>query len=287
VAAITIEKDDSNEEIKSYTVFENPDEGYDSESLEDDEETSPRSTVLLRIIAFVTAFALLGVIVFTSWPSLRSPLGDLVKESFQLKKDVDTNLMRAVVQIGVLSRRQGSAVAVEQKTGTGFNIGPDGVIVTNYHVIEDALNMVITFPDGKVYKAEHWLGKPEYDLAVIALQADGLPFMPVNQARLPVAGDKIIVIGNPLSLNNIVVEGRVGAYLKVMDKHGKTFSIDAPIYPGNSGSPVLDLSGQVVGVVFGSMKVESDGIEKVNGLAVTIDEAADLISAVNDVPKRE
>ncbi|MFA4885795.1 MAG: serine protease, partial [Desulfotomaculaceae bacterium] len=254
---------------------------------EDDGETSPRSKVLLRIVAFVTAIALLGLIIFTSWPSLRPPLTDLVKESFQLKKDVDINLMRAVVQISVLSRREGSSVAVEQKTGTGFNVGPDGVIVTNYHVIEDALNMVITFPDGKVYKADHWLGKPEYDLAVIALKVDGLPVMPVNQARLPVAGDKIIVIGNPLSLNNIVVEGRVGAYLKVMDKQGKTFSIDAPIYPGNSGSPVLDLSGQVVGVVFGSMKVESDGIEKVNGLAVTIGEAADLISAVNDGPKPE
>lgn len=287
MAAITIEKDDSNEEIKSYTVSENSDEDYDSESLEDDGETSPRSTILLRSIAFITAFALLGLVILTSWPSFRPPLTDLVKESFQLKKDVDTNLMRAVVQISVLSRRQGSAVTVEQKTGTGFNIGPDGVIVTNYHVIEDALNMVITFPDGKVYKAEHWLGKPEYDLAVIALQAEGLPVMPVNQARPPVSGDRIIVIGNPLSLNNIVVEGRVGAYLKVMDKQGKAFSIDAPIYPGNSGSPVLDLSGQVVGVVFGSMKVESDGIEKVNGLAVTIDEAADLISAVNDGSKRK
>lgn len=287
MAVITIEKDDSSEEIKSSTVAENSDEDYDSESMEDDGETSPRSTVLLRIVAFITVIALLGLIIFTSWPGRRPSLTDLVKDSFQLKKDVDTNLMRAVVQISVLSRRQGSAVAVEQKTGTGFNIGPDGVIVTNYHVIEDALNMVITFPDGKVYKADHWLGKPECDLAVIALKVDGLPVMPVNQVRLPVSGDKIIVIGNPLSLNNIVVEGRVGAYLKVMDKHGKTFSIDAPIYPGNSGSPVLDLSGQVVGVVFGSMKVESDGIEKVNGLAVTIDEAADLISAMNDGPKRE
>lgn len=287
MAAITIEKDDSYEEIKSYTVNENADEEYDNDDLEDDGEAPPRSTVLLRIVALITAVALLGLIVFTSWPSLRPPLIDLAKNSFQLKKDVDTNLMKAVVQISVLSRRQGSSVAVEQKTGTGFNIGPDGVIVTNYHVIEDALNMVITFPDGKVYKAERWLGKPEYDLAVIALQAEGLPVIPVNQARLPVAGDKIIVIGNPLSLNNIVVEGRVGAYVKIMDKQGKTFSIDAPIYPGNSGSPVLDLSGQVVGVVFGSMKVASDEIEKVNGLAVTIDEADDLISALNDSPKSE
>lgn len=288
MAIITIEKDTTPEdEIKTYTVPENADKDYESEFWEDAEETSPRSTVLLRTIALITAMALLGLIAFNAWPNFKYPLVDLVQKSLQLKKDVDLNLMQAVVQISVLSRRQGSSVAVEQKTGTGFNISPDGVIVTNHHVVEDALNMVITFPDGKTYKAEHWLGNPESDLAVIALRVAGLPVMPVNQVKLPVSGDKILVVGNPLSLHNIVVEGRVGGYLKVVAKQGKIFSIDAPIYPGNSGSPVLNQNGQVVGVVFGSMKVEVDGMEKVNGLAVTIDEAAGLISAVNTGQKQE
>ncbi|NLI11540.1 MAG: serine protease [Peptococcaceae bacterium] len=284
--AITTDKENmdlsSGDQIESNAAAENYEDEYDSGYLEDDGEPAPRNTFLLRIVALITAVALLGLVVFTSWPSLNPPLVDLIKESLKLKKDVDSNIMRAVVQISVLSRRQGSAVAVEQKTGTGFNISTGGVIITNYHVVEDALNLVITFPDGKVYKAEHWLVKPECDLAVLALQADGLPAVPVSQSRLPAAGDKIKVVGNPLSLNSIVVEGKVGEYLKIAGKQGKTFSIDAPIYPGNSGSPVLNLNGQVVGVVFGSMKVEAGGTEKVSGLAVTIDEAADLISAVND-----
>ena len=88
------------------------------------------------------------------------------------------------------------------------------------------------------------------------------------------------MVGNPLALSNIVVEGNVGQYLKVMGKQGKIFSMDAPIYPGNSGSPVFDMNGQVVGVVFGSMNVGEEGNEKVAGLAVTIDEALDLAKPV-------
>jgi len=255
-------------------------EDHDSESMEDFEETSTRSPVLLRIVAFITALALLGLVIVNSWPGFRPPLADLVKKSLQLKNDVDISLMQAVVQISVVSRRQGSSVAVEQKTGTGFNIDPGGVIVTNHHVIEGALNMSITFPDGKVYKADHWVSKPETDLAVIALQAAGLPVLPVNYSRLPAPGDKIRVVGNPLALNNIVVEGKVEQYLRVRDKQGKIFSIAAPIYPGNSGSPVFDMDSQVVGVVFGSMNVVENGSEKVTGLALTMDEAIDLIKSV-------
>lgn len=255
-------------------------EDYDNEPKEDFEETPTRRRILLRIVAFITALAFLGLVVVTSWPNHGLPLADLVKKSLQLKKDVDVNLMQAVALIDVVSRRQGSSIAVEQKAGTGFNIDPGGIIVTNYHVIEGALNMSITFPDGKVYRADHWLSKPESDLAVIVLQAVGLPVVPVNYSRPPTPGDKIRVVGNPLMLNNILIEGKVEQYLRVRDRQGNIFSIDAPIYPGNSGSPVFDMNGQVVGVVFGSMRGEEGRSEKNTGLAVTIDEALDLIKSV-------
>jgi S1-C subfamily serine protease len=147
-------------------------------------------------------------------------------------------------------------------------------------VIKDALNMSITFPDGKVYRADHWSSRPEADLAVIALQGEDLPAVPVNYSALPAPGDKIRVVGNPLELNNILVEGQVLQYLKIKDKKGKIFSIDAPIYPGNSGSPVYDLDGQVVGVIFGTLQEEGNGGSRDRGLAVSITEARELISAV-------
>jgi len=140
----------------------------------------------------------------------------------------------------------------------------------------------VTVPDGNIYKAVRWLSRPESDLAVIVLQAAGLPAAPVNTSWPPAPGDKIRVAGNPLAFNNIVVEGNVGRYLRINDMEGKIFSMDAPIYPGNSGSPVFDMSGRVVGVVFGTMGEGNDGSEKAAGLAVTIDEAADLIKSVKN-----
>lgn len=230
-------------------------------------------------MAFVTALAVLGLAIMAAYPVSRLSLTELVKKSFQLKKNVDAELTRVVVQISVLSRSQGS-ITVEQKSGTGFNIDPGGIIITNYHVIEDAMNMSITFPDGKVYRADHWSSRPESDLAVISLQAENLPAAPVDFSNLPAPGDKIRVVGNPLGMNNILVEGQVLQYLKIKDRQGRIFSIDAPIYPGNSGSPVYDMDGQVVGVVFGSLKGENNGSVQVAGLAVSIIEAQDLIKAM-------
>jgi len=216
--------------------------------------------------------------VVTAWPTWQAPLGDLVKRSLQLEKDIDVQrLQGAVVQINVVARQQEALVVVEQKSGTGFNINEYGIIVTNHHVIKDALNMVIRFPDGKVYKAVEWFSKPEFDLAVIKLQAENrLPFVPLNIEAQPVVGDKVRVVGNPLGLNNVVAEGEVEQYLMVGDKPANVMAISAPVYPGNSGSPVFDHDGRVVGVVFGNLRWQLDGADKLTGLAIPIQQVLDL-----------
>lgn len=267
----------NNEDLKVADTPE-PEQIYDA-GQDDLEEKPARRPALLRVVAFITALAILGLAVVTAFPGDRLSLAGLVKNSFQLKKHVDPQLTAAVVKIEVITRRPGT-VTVDKKLGTGFNIDSSGVILTNHHVIEDALNMSITFPDGKVCRADRWSSRPEADLAVIALQSENLPAVPLEFSRLPAPGDKIRVVGNPLELNNILVEGKVEHYLKIRDKQGKIFSIDAPIYPGNSGSPVYDMDGQVVGVIFGSLRSEKDGVEKARGLAVSVVEARELIDAV-------
>lgn len=266
-----------NEDLKAADTPE-PEQNFDA-GQDDLEEKPARRPALLRAVAFITALAVLGLAVLTAFPGDRLSLAGLVKNSFQLKKNVDPQLTAAVVKIDVITRRQGT-VTVEKKLGTGFNVDPGGVILTNHHVIEDALNMSITFPDGKVCRADRWSSRPEADLAVIALQSENLPAVPVDFSRLPAPGDKIRVVGNPLELNNILVEGKVEHYYQIREKPGMVFSIDAPIYPGNSGSPVYDMDGQVVGVIFGSLRGEKDGVEKDRGLAVSVVEARELIDAI-------
>ena len=266
----------NEEDLKASAGHEYADD-YDAGQQDEYEDKPISRPVLLRVVAFITALAFLGLAVVTAFPLDRLSLTELVQNSFQLKKNVDAKLTEAVVRIDVITRRQG-AISAERKLGTGFNIDPGGLIITNYHVIKDALNMSITFPDGKVYRTEHWSSRPEADLAVIALQAENLPAAPVAFSGLPAPGDKIRVVGNPLELNNILVSGKVEQYLRIKDKQGKIFSIDAPIYPGNSGSPVYNMSGHAVGVIFGSLRGGDQDSDR--GLAVAIVEAQALINAV-------
>jgi len=251
------------------------DEGYTEENNEGDIDV--RRPVLFRVAALITLLAFIGLVTATSFQSFRNaPLAGLITESLHLKKDIDNNLMQAVVQVQVVSRKNGSSIAVEQKQGTGFNINQRGVIVTNHHVVEGALNVVVEFPDGRIFKAVNWFSRPEYDLAVINLDNMDLPMVTLDDRNVPQPGDRIRVVGNPLSLNNIVVAGTVQGYLTVGGIENQVFTIDAPIYPGNSGSPVYDRNGRVIGVVFGTMQRSEIGKEKVYGLAIPIIEVLTL-----------
>jgi len=240
---------------------------------EEDEERRPRFSPLVRAVALVTALAFLGLVLASVWPYPRLQLADLVARSLELERDIDIKrLQEAVVRIDVVSSRPGFPPAADRRSGTGFNIRPDGLIVTNHHVIEGALNMSVTFPGGKVQRAVSWASRPEWDLAVIKLQGENLPVVPVSDEGIPRPGDRIRVVGNPLGLNNIVSEGRVDRLVRIKGKPETVFSIDAPVYPGNSGSPVFDADGEAVGVVFARYEQEVDGEQRVFGLAVPIRE---------------
>ncbi|MFZ5642957.1 MAG: S1C family serine protease [Bacillota bacterium] len=265
---------DSEKEFEQQEL-DNPD--FDDIYSDDSEEDGPSGrSFLFRLTALFTVLAFIGLVAITSLPGLNVPIFELVSESLHHKKDIDEQLLQAVVKINVVSRKKGSSLAVEQKSGTGFNISPGGLIVTNHHVVDDALNIAVSFPDGKMYSAARWTGKPEYDLALITLNKANLPTVPLNTSSPPVSGDHVRIVGNPLGLNNIIVAGEVKQYLTMKDQ--KVFSIDAQIYPGNSGSPVYDKSGKVVGVVFGSLRKGDDS--NVNlGLAVPI---ADILRLKNN-----
>lgn len=245
----------------------------------DEEELAVQRSPWLRLVAFITVLFFIGVTILPVWTAIKTntPLADVMLESLHLKENVDAELLDAVVKLEVLSGKPGSAIAMGQKSGTGFNISSDGIIVTNHHVIEGAHKITVTFPNGKRYSAKSWAGKPEYDLGLVKLEQSNLPTVALNFNNPPMPGDALIVVGNPMDINNVVVAGELKQYVLVKNKTGAMLCIDVPIYPGNSGSPVFDIDGRVVGVVFGNAVVEENGTEKTYGLAIPIREIRSLL----------
>uniref|UniRef100_UPI001300239C S1C family serine protease n=1 Tax=Desertihabitans aurantiacus TaxID=2282477 RepID=UPI001300239C len=160
-----------------------------------------------------------------------------------------------------------STVTIEagQATGSGFVIDADGTIMTNDHVVEPAGGsgrVRVVFDDGTRAEAEVLGRSPGYDLAVIRVEdADEAPVVPVTvgppeQVEI---GEVAVAVGSPLGLGGTVTEGIVSAVDRPVvvgggeDAQGATAYInaiqtDAPINPGNSGGPLVDSSGQVIGV---------------------------------------
>jgi S1-C subfamily serine protease len=142
----------------------------------------------------------------------------------------------------------------QEGTGSGFVYDEDGHIVTNYHVIEDAEELSVTMADGETYPAEVVGEDPTNDLAVIRIEADGLPRpVPLSDSDALRVGQFVVAIGNPFGLERTLTAGVIsslGRVIKGPDGRfiGEVIQTDAAINPGNSGGPLLDLNGRVIGV---------------------------------------
>lgn len=143
---------------------------------------------------------------------------------------------------------------VERGTGSGFIIDAEGLILTNAHVIEGADRVLVTLKDGRELTGEV-LGEDRLtDLAVIRVEASGLPTVTLGDSEQLRPGEWAIAIGNPLGLDNTVTAGIISAtgrsssQIRVPDKRVSFIQTDAAINPGNSGGPLLNEQGQVIGV---------------------------------------
>lgn len=136
--------------------------------------------------------------------------------------------------------------------GSGFIIDPAGIVVTNNHVIDNADQITVTMNDGREYKAKVRGRDRETDLAVLELETGGdrLPFVKWGDVdRAPVGAD-VIAIGNPFGLGGSVTKGIVSARNRDINSglYDDFIQTDASINRGNSGGPLFDLEGNVIGV---------------------------------------
>ncbi len=163
--------------------------------------------------------------------------------------------------------------------GSGVIFKSDGYIVTNNHVIEGAKELIVSLSDGRTVNAE-LVGTDEMtDIAVVKVDAKDLPSAKFGNSDEVVVGEPAIAIGNPLGLEfqGSVTVGVISALnrtLELSDRRVKLFQTDAAINQGNSGGPLLNADGEVIGI--NSAKLASNGVEGM-GFAIPINTVQSII----------
>jgi putative serine protease PepD len=180
------------------------------------------------------------------------------------------------------SQRQGTA------TGSGIVISANGTILTNYHVVENAIKVTVSFKKGQTVDAQIVGKDPSNDLAVLKIPTDGLTLHPLtlgNSSAVTV-GDPVYAIGNPFDLERTLTTGVISALQReITAPNGfaidNVLQTDAPINPGNSGGPLLNASGEVIGI---NSQIETGGS---GGGSVGIGFAVPINTAKSEIAQLE
>jgi len=170
-------------------------------------------------------------------------------------------------------------------SGSGFVLTKDGFIATNYHVVENASTVKVTMYNGDTYEAKYVGGDEDYDIAVIKVEATDLPAVTLGDSDTLNVGDHVLAIGNPLGeLTFSMSGGMVSSVNRAINVGGTPFNMiqtDASINSGNSGGPLFNQYGEVVGIV--SAKYSSSGSgTSVEGLGFAIP-MNDVFAMIEDI----
>jgi len=165
-------------------------------------------------------------------------------------------------------------------SGSGFIIKNDGYIVTNQHVIDGASEIKVILSTDEEYTAKIIGQDEKTDLAVLKIEASGLPAAEIGSSDALEVGELAVAIGNPLGQEfaGSVTAGVISALNRTMDVDGRQYTLiqtDAAINPGNSGGPLVNQYGQIIGI--NTVKISSSGYEGM-GFAIPIDVALPIIN---------
>ena len=136
----------------------------------------------------------------------------------------------------------------QRGVGSGFILSADGFIMTNAHVVEGAEEVIVTLTDKRELKARIIGADRRTDVAVVKVDATGLPFVKIGDVNRLKVGEWVMAIGSPFGLENTVTAGIVSAKQRDTGDYLPFIQTDVAINPGNSGGPLLNLRGEVVGI---------------------------------------
>lgn len=134
--------------------------------------------------------------------------------------------------------------------GSGFIVSPDGYILTNAHVVDDASQVTVKLTDKREYKAKVVGSDKASDVALLKIAATNLPTVKIGDPSKSKAGEWVVAIGSPYGFDNTVTAGIVSAKARALPDENYTpfIQTDVPVNPGNSGGPLFNLNGEVIGI---------------------------------------
>jgi serine protease Do len=198
-------------------------------------------------------------------------------------QQIDPNIAELLRRFGIPVPPQGSphggppspndddSAPERRGIGSGFILSPDGYVLTNAHVVEGADEVTVTLTDKREFKAKLIGSDARTDVAVVKIEATGLPFVKVGDVNRLKVGEWVIAIGSPLGLESTVTAGIVSAKARDTGDYLKLIQTDVAINPGNSGGPLINMRGEVVGI--NSQLVSYSGGYEGISFAIPIDEA--------------
>jgi len=231
--------------------------------------TTSRATGAAAILVAALLFGFLGGVAGFRWAGGGAPavaqaqpvLAGKLPDSFSgvagavipTVVNIDTTYYRQDTgPFGILGRMFGDEGPAATGGGSGFIIRPDGLIVTNQHVVDKAQQISVTLADGRKFPAQVAGSDAVADLAVLRIKASRLPAAVLGDSSTIKPGDWAIAIGNPFGFDHTVTAGVISALGRPITVQGRRYpnliQTDAQINQGNSGGPLVNSQGQVIGI---------------------------------------
>jgi len=250
-------------------------------------------SAVLTVVFVLVSCGVTGVLVSDYWQEkltletavLSNRLNVLQQQMTELKDNIGPDIpavpQGAMTPAEVYAQNVDAVVAVicqlamGQSFGTGFLVSADGYIVSNYHVVEGATGITVTTTDGISHRAKLIGYDSVYDVSLLKIGGSSLPYVTLGSSDATAVGDQVIAIGNPLGdeLASTLTAGYISGKERKVSTDGTSINMlqtDAAINSGNSGGPLFNMRGEVIGITTAKYSGTSTSGASIEGIGFAV-----------------